>query len=43
MNTQMGVERLLEAAVIAEAEKTSVFLHEELGIPEELFKTITSV
>jgi hypothetical protein len=37
--TSDGLERLIEAALIVEPEKTSTFLQEEMGIPEEVVKT----
>ena len=38
LKTPTGIQRLLEAALIAEPEKTFEFLHAELGMPEELVK-----
>lgn len=37
--TSEGLERLLEAAIIVEPEKTFTFLQEEMEIPEEFVKT----
>ena len=37
--TSDGLERLLEAALIVEPEKTFTFLQEEMEIPEEVVKT----
>ncbi len=39
LKTSTGVQRLLEAALIAEPEKTFALLHVDLGIPEEIVKT----
>jgi len=42
LDTPKGVESLLEAAAIAEPEKTSTYLREELGMQEDLLKAIVS-
>ena len=42
LDTPKGIESLLEAAMVSEPEKTSTYLHEELGMQEDLLKAIAS-